>query len=100
MRLTDSDGNVHTSLVASKTKVAPIKRFTIPSLELCGAHLLARLHHVKDVLHVSHNNVFAWMDIMIGWSETQDVLKRMLEIEFLALLSQSVEPHDWNSEPS
>ena len=66
LRLTDSDGNVHISLEASKTKVAPIKHLTIPRLELCGAHLLARLlHHVKDVLHVSHNNVFAWTDSMI-----------------------------------
>ena len=66
LRLTDSDENVHISLVASKTKVAPIKRLNIPRLELCGAHLLARLlHHVKYVLHVSHNNVFAWTDSMI-----------------------------------
>ena len=43
LRMTDSKGEVHTSLVASKTKVAPIKRLTIPRLELCGAHLLTKL---------------------------------------------------------
>ena len=107
LRLTDSDGNVHISLVASKTKVAPIKPLTIPRLELCGAQLLARLlHHVKDVLHVSHNNVFAWTDslIVLDWLVgNPGCFKTYVGNSFLhhrTPLSQSVEPCDWNSEPS
>ena len=70
LRVTDSDRNVHTSLVTSKTKVALIKRLTIPRLELCGTHLLAKLfHHVKEVLHVPLHGVHAWTDstIVLGW---------------------------------
>ena len=37
IRMVDSAGGVHTSLIISKTKIAPIKRLTIPRLELCGA---------------------------------------------------------------
>lgn len=53
LRMTDASNNVYTALVTSKSRVAPIKRLTIPCLELCGAYLLADLlHHVKEVLHI------------------------------------------------
>ena len=45
LRLVDTTGSVHISLVMAKTMVTPIKRLTIPHLELCGAHPSQLLRH-------------------------------------------------------
>ena len=69
-RMTDSQGKIHMSIVMSKTKVAPIKRLTIPRLELCGAHMLAKLlNHVSSLFHVSLDKIYAWTDstIVLSW---------------------------------
>ena len=68
--MVDSDIAFHTSLVVDKTQVAPIKRLTVPRLELCGAVLLAKLlHHVARMLEVPLDGTFAWTDslVVLGW---------------------------------
>ena len=66
----NSTGDVHLSIVASKTKVAPIKRLTIPRLELCSARLLTQLlHHIQHVFNLPLNCVYTWTDstIILSW---------------------------------
>ena len=70
LRIIDTFGKTQVSLVSSKTKVAPIKKLTIPWLELCGAYLLTQLlFRIKNVFNMPLNSVYTWTDstIVLNW---------------------------------
>ena len=66
----DTHGIVHTSLVTSKTCVAPVKPITIPRLELNRALILAQLlFHCKEVLGIPLSSVHVRTDstVVLAW---------------------------------
>ena len=63
--------SLHLSLTIATTKFAPLKRLSIPWLELCGAMVEAKflLWHCQWIFHIPHESTFAWTDstIVLSW---------------------------------
>ncbi|XP_044312490.1 uncharacterized protein LOC123037080 [Drosophila rhopaloa] len=65
-----ADGHVEVHLIVSKSRVTPTKKKTLPQLELCGAHLLARLYNQIKTAFLQHTpETFLWTDsqLVLHW---------------------------------
>lgn len=70
LRAVHPDGTITCNLLASKSRVAPLKSITIPRLELAAAELLSKLmYSVRESMELQNEPYFLWTDntIALHW---------------------------------
>lgn len=92
------NGTIEVHLVTAKTKIAPLKSFTIHHLELCAAVLLAKLiDKFTSAIDIANMKVCAWTDSAptLAWISTPPYKLKTFVSHRVAEIQAKVKPERW-----
>ncbi|XP_078357279.1 uncharacterized protein LOC144642164 [Oculina patagonica] len=98
LRITDHDGNVNSSFVMGKSRLAPIKPVTIPRMELSAAVVATRLEKIsRGELSLPINQSFFWTDstCVLRYLENQDRRFQTFVANRVATIHDASSPSQW-----
>eukprot|EP00112_Aurelia_sp_Birch-Aquarium-sp1_P012064 Seg2533.1 transcript_id=Seg2533.1/GoldUCD/mRNA.D3Y31 product="hypothetical protein" protein_id=Seg2533.1/GoldUCD/D3Y31 len=98
LRLINENGDIHCSFVLGKSRVTPVKRITIPRLELSAATVAVKLDKmIKKELEIKvHKSVF-WTDStsVLRYIRNEDKIFHTFVANRIATIHDGSEPDQW-----
>lgn len=94
----DSNGNGLSYLVASKTRVAPVQKQSLPRLELCGAVLLAEfMPSVAKALKIKFTRMFAYTDstLVLRWVQSEPYKYHTFVANRISKIQENLPAENW-----
>lgn len=102
LRCINQFGQVTSSLIISKSKIAPVKMLTIPRLELCAALLLADLmkYTLNSIRHVEikPEDIYFWSDseIVLHWLRGEPQKWKIFIANRIIKIQETSDPNQWH----